>query len=335
MGKVNIRDVAKEAGVSIATVSNALNNSQVVHPKTREHVLSVIERLNYSPASNAKRPRLNANKAIGLFVISMTGDYYGNLADSMFYALQRFGYDLEIYMVRGLEDVLRRLASGRIDGAVIFCGTMTPKDRAQLLDAGVPIVFLDQEVSEKNASCVLYDSFEAGEMAAEYLLGLGHRDLMHVSGLCHNYDSIQRQRGFFHALERAGVPFRQENLLEGRFERAAAYREMHLYVSKGYKLPDAIFASNDLSAIGIIDVLREIHIRVPEDISIIGCDDNVLAQFVASGLTTIRTQMNLIGETASSEIIRLIAKKTGRVNRIPGRIIVRQSCAARQAPSCE
>lgn len=329
MGKVNIRDVAREAGVSIATVSNALNNSQVVHPKTREHVLEVVERLNYNPSSSAKRSRSNANKVIGLFVISMTGDYYGNLADSIFYALQNDGYDLEIYMIRGREDILRRLSRSRVDGAIIFCGTMTPKEQEQLLAVGVPIVFLDQEISKKSASCVLYDSFKAGEMAAEYLLGLGHRDLMLISGLSNNYDSIQRQRGFFHALERAGVPFRPENLLEGRFERAVAYREMHLYVSKGYKLPDAIFASNDLSAIGIIDVLRELRVRVPEDVSIIGCDDNVLAQYAAGGLTTIRTQMNLLGQTAASEIIRLIAKESGRINRIPARIIIRHSCAAR------
>lgn len=329
MGKVNIRDVAREAGVSIATVSNALNNSQVVHPKTREHVLAVVERLNYSPSFSAKRSRSNANNVIGLFVSSMTGDYYGNLADSIFYALQNDGYDLEIYMIRSHEDIFRRLSRSRIDGAMIFCGTMTPQEQEQLLAAGLPLVFLDQEVTEKNVSCVLYDSFEAGQMAAEYLLGLGHRDLMLISGLSNNYDSIQRQSGFFHALEKAGVPFRSENLLEGRFERAVAYREMHLYVSRGFKLPDAIFASNDLSAIGVIDVLRELRVRVPEDISIIGCDDNVLAQYAASGLTTIRTQMNLLGQTASSEIIRLIAKESGRISRIPARIIVRRSCAAR------
>lgn len=194
MGKVNIRDVAREAGVSIATVSNALNNSQVVQPKTREHVLAVAERLHYAPSLSAKRARQNANRVIGLFVVSMTGDYYGNLADSIFYALQNDGYDLEIYMISSQENILRRLTRSRIDGAIIFCGTMPPKEREQLLAVGVPIVFLDQEISEKNASCVLYDSFKAGEMAAEYLLGLGHRDLMLVSGLSNNYDSIQRQR---------------------------------------------------------------------------------------------------------------------------------------------
>ena len=330
MGKVSIRDVAREAGVSIATVSNALNNSQVVHPKTREHVLAVAERLHYTSGQNAKRPRLSINRVIDLFVSSMTGDYYSNLADSIFYELSQYGYDLEIYLIRGQEDILRRLNASRIDGALIFCGKMDDAQRQKLLDCGLPIVFLDQEFCRRNVSCVLYHSYEAGRMAAEYLLGLGHRDLMHVQGLPCNYDSVERQRGFDDVLRENGVSLRKENLLEGRFERAAAYREMHQYLLTGCKLPDAIFAANDLSAIGVLDVLHDFHIRVPEDVSIIGCDDNLLASFVTPELTTIRTHMEAMGKTAAAEIIRLLLGESGRIERIPGSVIVRRSCALRE-----
>lgn len=329
MGKVSIRDVAREAGVSIATVSNALNNSQVVHPKTREHVLSVVERLHYTTGQNAKRPRQSVSRVIGLFVNSMTGDYYGNLADSMFYALLQYGYDLEIYLIRGQEDILRRLNASRIDGAIIFCGPMESAQRQQLLDCGLPIVFLDQEYCQRNASSVLYHSYEAGRMAAEYLLGLGHRDLLHVQGLPRNYDSMERQRGFCDVLREKGIPLREENLLEGRFERAAAYREMHQYITAGHRLPDAIFAANDLSAIGVLDVLHDFHIRVPEDVSVVGCDDNLLTGFVDPMLTTIRTHMEAMGKTAAAEIIRLLSGEHGRIERIPGSMVVRRSCTLR------
>ncbi len=333
MKRVSIRDVAKEAGVSIATVSNALNNSQVVHPKTREHVLAIAESLHYTSAQNPKRTRpsaKSANRVIGLFVSSMTGEYYSNLADSMFYELLLYGYDLEIYMIHDQADIRRRLNASRVDGAVIFCGPMNDAQRKELLSAGLPVVFLDQEFCQWNASCVLYHSYETGRMAAEYLLGLGHRDLMHVRGIPHNYDSAERQRGFEDVLKEKGIPLRKENILEGRFERAAAYREMHQYLSAGHQLPEAIFASNDLSAIGVLDVLHDFHIRVPEDVSIIGCDDNRFASFVTPSLTTIRTHMESVGKTAAAEIMRLLAGEKGQMQQIAGSIIVRRSCAFRK-----
>ena len=300
-----------------------------MHPKTREHVLSVVERLHYTTGQNAKRPRQSVSRVIGLFVNSMTGDYYGNLADSMFYALLQYGYDLEIYLIRGQEDILRRLNASSIDGAIIFCGPMESAQRQQLLDCGLPIVFLDQEYCQRNASCVLYHSYEAGRMAAEYLLGLGHRDLLHVQGMPRNYDSMERQRGFCDVLREKGIPLREENLLEGRFERAAAYREMHQYITAGHRLPDAIFAANDLSAIGVLDVLHDFHIRVPEDVSVVGCDDNLLTGFVDPMLTTIRTHMEAMGKTAAAEIIRLLSGESGRIERIPGSMVVRSSCTLR------
>lgn len=329
MDRVSVRDVAREAGVSVATVYNALSNSPVVHPKTREHVLAVAERLHYASGQSARRVRPVPKRVIGLFVSSMTGDYYGNLADSLFYALLQYGFDLEIYLARGQEDILRRLNASRIDGAVVSCGPMDGTQRRQLFDSGLPVVFLDQEICQSGASCVLYDSYEAGCMAARYLLGLGHRNLMHIQGMPRNYDSIKRQRGFEDVLRASGAPLLAENVLEGRFERAAAYREMHRYLSSGRRLPDAIFASNDLSAIGVIDVLRDFHIRVPEDVSVIGCDDNLLAGFVEPSLTTIRIHMEAMGKTAAEEIIRLLAGEDGRTRRIAGSVIVRRSCALR------
>lgn len=332
MRKTTIKDVAREAGVSIATVSNALNNSEVVQPKTRDHVLDVARRLNYIPNVNGKRLRAQQSRTIGLFVTAMTGDYYGNMADAIHYVCKRYEYELHVFIISDTESILQKLHNRMIDGAIVFVGMMDEATRRRIREAGCPVVFLDQEEVGAKTSSVLFESYKQGCMAADYLLGLGHRDLMHVYGVPNNYDSYQRQAGFLNTLRAAGVPFREENLLEGRFERAAAYRDMRRYIQEGHKLPDAIFASNDLSAIGCIEALTESGVRIPEDVSVIGCDDNLLCRFVTPNLTTIRTNTPKMGTKAAEEVFRLINQGEGQLIQLPSSIIVRRSCRAHTSP---
>ncbi len=326
MNKITIKDVAREAGVSIATVSNALNGSDVVQPKTREHVLDVAKRLNYIPNVNGRQLRAAQTHNIGLFVPSMTGSYYGDMDDSIHYLCKKYGYELHIFIVDEENPLLPTLQNQSIDGAIVMFGLLSENDKKQLIRSRMPTVFMDQELAAGSISSVIYESYQHGRMAAEYLLGLGHRDLMHVFGVTNNYDSIQRQAGFEDALLDAGVPLRPENILIGRFEQAAAYRSMHRYLKESHPLPDAIFAANDLSALGCMKALQEYHIRVPEDISVIGCDDHLLSSYVTPGLTTIRTHMEELGVEAAKEVFRLIAGGSGRVERLPGDIVVRHSC---------
>lgn len=329
MGKITIRDVAREAGVSIATVSNALNGSDTVHPKTREHVLEAAKRLNYIPNVNGRQLRAAQTHRIGLLVTSMTGSYYADMADSIHYLCQKSGYELQIIIVDEDKSPLPRLQGQGIDGAIVMFGGLNAEDKTQLMNGSMPIVFMDQEAAGRNVSSVIYESYQHGRMAAEYLLGLGHRKMLHIFGVQNNYDSIQRLSGFEDALREGGAPLRMENILSGRFERSAAYRSMHRYLQEGNSLPDAVFAANDLSAMGCMEALKEYGIRVPEDISVIGCDDNILASYVTPGLTTIRTHMDELGVEAARELFRLIAGGPGRITRLPGDIIVRHSCRIR------
>ena len=332
MSKITIKDVAREAGVSIATVSNALNGSDVVHPKTREHVVDVARRLNYIPNVNGRQLRAAQTYNIGLFIPSMTGSYYSNMADTIHYICQKHGYELQIFIVKDNRSLFTRLQNRSVDGAIMMFEGLTEADKKQLMKIPIPLVFMDQEVSGPNMSSVIYQSCEHGRMAARYLMGLGHQRFMHIFGVPNNYDSIQRLAGFESALREAGLPLGEEYILSGRFERAAAYRSMHRFLQEGHPLPDAVFAANDLSALGCVMALREYSIRVPEDISVIGCDDNMLSSYVQPGLTTIRTHMEELGVEAAKEVFRLITEKQGRIIRLPGDIIVRHSCAPRGLP---
>ncbi len=330
MKKATIKDVAREAGVSIATVSNAFRNQDVLHPQTREQVLSAAKRLNYIPNQNGQNLRSKETKAIGLFITSMSGSFYGVLADTMHFECVKHGYELYIYIINQPSTIINNLIGRRVDGGVILYDRMTSELMETIQSSGCPVVFLDQEMEHETISSVIFDSFREGELATQYLLSLGHRNIMHMYGLENNYDSIQRYNGFLKAMADADVDFDEDNLLYGLFERDAAYREMKRFIRAGKRLPDAIFASNDLSAIGCIEALKDEGIRVPEDVSVIGCDDIGVCELLTPAITTIHTSFENQGVIAIEQLMKLLHDQThGRVVKIDGRLVIRNSCCAR------
>lgn len=327
MKKATIKDVAREAGVSVATASNAMNNPQIVRPRTREAILEAARRLSYVPNANGKRLRARQSKTIGLFVNAMTGDFYGALADTMNQVCRSNGYELHICIVSDIESIHSKLMDHSMDGAVIFWDAVDEEAAREMIAGDCPLVFLSLNLQGPHASGILFESRKQGRMAADYLFGLGKRKLMHIFGLPGNYDSEMRCKGFLEALEQHGIPQTEVRMLEGRFERPAAYREMRKYLREGNPLPDAIFAANDLSAMGCISALTEMGYRIPEDISIMGCDDINLCEFITPPLTTIRTHFQEIGTRAAREVLRLIQGEPGRLLKQEGVLVVRKSCA--------
>lgn len=331
MKKATIKDVAREANVSIGTVSNAFHNPDVLSPITRERVIKAAESLNYFPNQNGQNLRAKETRAIGLFIASVAGAFYGVLADSMHRECVKHGYELHIYIVDQPVSIINYLAGRRVDGAVILYDAMTDALIKRIKKSGCPVVFLDKEIRHEAISSVIFDSYHEGEQAGKYLLGLGHRNLMHIYGLKDNYDSIQRFKGFRHALEEANVPFDEGNLLVGLFERDAAYHEMKRFIKEGRKLPDAVFASNDLSAIGCIEAFKDEGISVPYDVSVIGCDDIGVCELLDPPITTIHTSFERQGIIAISQLLKLLGgEEKGEIIKIEGRLIIRHSCSPRR-----
>lgn len=332
MKRVTIKDVAREAGVSISTVSNALNGVNVLSPKTKAHVLEVAARLNYIPNPFGQGLRSKEAKAIGLFVSELTGNYYNVLADTMHWACQRYGYDLNIYITSQCSTILNNIIGQRVDGAVIFYEDIRDETMERLRQSARPIVFLDREVKDQTISSVVFDSNKEGMMATEYLISLGHRDIMHMYGLKGNYDSAQRYQGYKAALKKHGLTTRPENLLYGLFEQEESYRELMRYLEQGHALPDAIFAANDLSAIGCFKALRDAGYRVPEDISLIGCDDIDVCELMDPPLTTIHTNFQNQSEIVIDLLMKMLNKEQeGVIRKMNGQLIIRQSAKAKQS----
>lgn len=273
--KVTIKDVAREAGVSISTVSNALNDVDVLNPDTKQHILDVAKRLHYIPNINGRNLKAQATNVIGLFVNAIGGPYYSTLAQSIYRGCQQYGYELNVFLSDKADNMMFNILGKRVDGAIILNEFIRQEQVKLLQENEIPTVFIDREAKGPHMSSVIFDSFHEGEQAA--------------------YNSIKD------------------------------------FLEIGKPLPDAIFATNDESAIGAMEALLEEGVKVPEQVSIIGCDDIELAQRVRPSMTTIRTSFEKQGVQAVEQLIRLIQEHAvGEIEILYGRIIPRESTSYRE-----
>ncbi len=324
--KVTIKDVAREAGVSISTVSNALNNVDVLLPETKSHILEVARRLHYVPNLNGRNLKMKETKVIGLFVTSIKGDYYSALADSVYQSCVNRGYELNIFISDKADNLMANIMGKRVDGAIIHDEYVGEDEVKMLEENGVPVVFIDREIESETIASVIFDSYHEGELAGNYLMETGHKRLMLIRGERNNFDSIERARGFCNSVRAAGLTIDDDYIIDGLFSRDYAYKEMQTFLESGKELPDAIFASNDASAIGAIDALIDAGYSVPEDVSVMGCDDIALAKLYRPSLTTIRTSFEKQGLLAIDQLISMIKSgNTGLKIVLRGHIEVRES----------
>jgi len=328
--KVTIKDVAREAGVSISTVSNALNDVDVLHPDTKRHILEVAERLNYTPNACGRNSKSSATNVIGLFINSIRGPFYGTLADSIFAECKNWGYELNIFLSDNPKKMMDIMLGKGVDGAIIHNEWIKEEQEKILLENNIPVVFIDRERKAPHISSIVFDSYSEGEQAAKYLLELGNKSFVFMKGVSYNYDSIERQRGFENVLKQAGYPLREDYILTGDFEREIAYQSINDFLETGKILPDAIFAANDESAIGAMEALLENGIRVPEEVAVMGCDDIELTRRVRPTISTVRTSFERQGTLAVEHLIRLIkGESEGEMEILRGRIIPRDSTCIR------
>ncbi|CAM4174107.1 LacI family DNA-binding transcriptional regulator [Lederbergia lenta] len=329
--KVTIKDVAKEAGVSISTVSNALNGVDVLHPDTKEHILNVAKRMNYIPNINGRNLKSNRTKVLGLFITTMTGPYYGTLTDAIYKQCEKNGYELNIFITKNDQNALSNILGRRVDGAIISNEFISETHEDLLGKANIPIVFLDREKTGKVMSSVVFNSYKGGQVVAEYLIQLGHEKLGYIKGFGHIYDDIERFRGFQDTLKDAGLAFSTDHLLYGDFEEEASYDAVKAFINSGKDLPDAFFAGNDSSAIGCMKALQSEGLSIPEDISVIGFDDIEISEYYNPPITTVNNPISEQGILAVDRLINLIQNNgVGQLDRLEGNLVVRNSCTAKK-----
>lgn len=327
---VTIKDIAKQAGVSVSTVSNALNDSDKVIPETKAKVVQVALELGYVPNLNARRLKNRRTHNFGLFLPNFGGSYYVPLIQAMYEVCRESHHSLLIHVSDSISsrELSSVILSSNIDGAVILNEHLEEGDLPFLEDRAMPLVFLDKERVGPNISSVLLDNRQGIEAAVDYLWTTGHRSLVYVRGFP-NYDDAARFAGFEASATKRGLEVRDP--LWGWFSAETAYDEV---VKKGFAAgrPDAFLCANDDMAKGCIRALNDLGWKVPQDISVVGFDDSDFASYSRPALTTVVNPVAEVGRSAIRELLRLEAGKgPGRLAWLETKLVVRDSVASRRA----
>lgn len=330
---VTIKDVAKEAGVAISTVSNVLNQVDIVSEETKQKVLAAVEKLKYVPNMNAKFLKSNKKNTIGLFIPSIQGDFYRMLIQAIHLQCKLKGYLLNIYISNENtgEEIYSMIISSGVEGAIVFNDSL-PDEYVKRLDlAKMPLVFIDREIQSETISSVIINNDEGATLAMEYLLKQGHRRIGYIHGI-KNSDDASRFQVYLNIMNKYKLPLDDNIILRGYFEEALAYSEMRVLLLKGIQIPDAIFCANDEMAWGCIRALTEAGYRVPEDISVIGFDDILLSAYYSPALTTIHSPVTELGNMSVMELFRLLGQgetEAGKIIRLTPGLVIRDTCLVR------
>lgn len=326
-----IKDVAKRAGVSISTVSNAMNGLPNVGEETRERVLTAVRELDYVPNINAKLMKTRKTNNIGLFLPNIHTAFYTRLIQVMYAACSSAGYAMLVHISDSYtsQRLVAAILSTNIDGAVILNEHLMDSDIGVLRKKNIPYVFLDKPLAGDKLASVLINNEMGILQGMEYLVHTGHKHIAFMKGT-NNFDSEERYQAYLRALEHFKLPLIKELILQGYFEENAAYSAVRGALPHIGVKPDALFCANDEMAVGCLRALRDLKITVPDQISVMGFDNGEAASRFEPPLTTIQNPMEEIGIKSVEELLRLMEPEaSGRVLRIDTRLEVRSSCAIR------
>src|ERR1700674_1926051 len=329
---VTIKDVARESGVNISTVSRALNNGYGVNDQTREHVIAVAAKLKYRPNRIARGLVTGRSHSLGLLISDIRNPFFAEVARGAEDAARAGSCDVvlcnsDLDADKQMQYV-QSLSEKRIDGIMMNSVSMLSREQqAQLAASGVPIVLLNRPATNHTFSTVCADNESGGALAAQYLLGLGHRKIAHLTGPRQHGNLSDRARGFVRALQSAENPV-QPIVLHGKFNFDGG-TELTRKLLDEHPDVTAIFAANDVMAFGVVQAVLDRGLRIPEDLSLIGFDNIEFSVIVHPPLTTIHQPKYEMGSAAVDVLLRLARDKGKQIpehRRLGVELIERQSC---------
>jgi LacI family transcriptional regulator len=301
--RITMRQIAARARVSVGTVSHVINHTAGVREPVRRRVLEAIERLGYRPSLLARGLRRNQTTIIGVIIPDISNPFFPlvvrgveDIAYQNSYRLMLCNADNDAQKEQVYFDELRAY---RMAGLIVI-----PSANSRLVAAAdtageLPVVCLDRCPEGWKGDSITVDNTEGAYQATRYLLELGHRRIAAITGQLHVTSAVERLKGFKRALREFGVTIAPEYIQEGRFDRLSGY-EKSLLLLQFSPRPTAIFAANDLVALGVLAAMRELGLRCPEDVSLTGFDDLELASFTNPALTTVAQPAYQMGARAAA-----------------------------------
>jgi LacI family transcriptional regulator len=321
-GTVTIRDVARESGVSIGTVSNVFNNStDAIRPETRDRVLEAARRLRYRPNGVARGLVQRRTKTLGILfhggsVMAVSDPFTSAILHGILQGCAPKGYSTLLYpqsTLSGQYD-LNQLADGRADGLLVVAPGRDDTAASALAAMGVPVAIVSalQETKEGLLS-VDVDNERGGYLATKHLLSLGHRRIAHLAGDPRQRSAHDREAGFRAAMASEGIAIEESFVITCGYHGGEACEPTNRLLQLAQP-PTAIFCANDNLAVGVLLAAREAGVSVPEQLSIIGFDDAPAAALVSPSLSTIRQPLSDIGRRAAELLIEKFENRTGDQN---------------------
>lgn len=333
---VTIKDVAREASVSVATVSRVLNGAGVVRAETARRIRDVAHALRYTPHSGARSLITSKTHTIGVLLPDLYGEFFSEMIRGIDEAARASEHHILVsraYAGRSEIEEAMRAMRGRVDGVVV----MSPEVDAGCLGnvpVNLPIVLLCSAVRGAEFDSVTIQNYRGAKEIVGYLISLGHRDIAIINGADGTFDASERLRGYRSALKEAGICPVPTLARNGEFTEAGGYAATMSLLTETVR-PTAIFAANDSMAIGALSALRKSGIRVPEDMSVAGFDDIPLARYMDPPLSSVKVPIAELGARAVDMLLNAIAHKNShkrRRERLCTSMVIRSSCGP---PSAE
>ncbi|TDO94877.1 LacI family transcriptional regulator [Halanaerobium saccharolyticum] len=330
---LTIKDIARKAGVSVATVSKVMNGYDDIGEVTKAKVLKIIEENNYRPNANAQSLRTNKSFLVGLFFkdhqdSGVKHPFFRGIISGLEEKLLENNYDMILFSANWEDQFsyLEKCQFRNVDGAILMGMPKDDPKIPELLNAKIPSVFIDLDMSAERASYIISDNEEGARKAVRHLAELGHQKIATIEGEEITVPTQKRLAGYKAEMKAQNLEIRDEWVIQGRFSVDGGYQAMKEILRLENK-PTAIFCQGDEIAVGAMQATKEAGLKVPDDFSIVGFDDIEISQYLNPALTTVCQKKEEMGIEAANMVIELINNHEEKVEPeiIDTELIVRNS----------
>jgi len=334
---VTIRHVAREAGVSVATVSRAMNDTGPVREEVRARVREIAERLRYVPHGAARSLITRKTGTVGVFLPDIHGEFFSEVIRGMDGVSRHRGYHLLVAGSHSSADeilAVMRATRGRVDGLIVMAPDLEADAIERDVPASLPLVAMNCRLLGTHFDSISIDNYGGAYAMVRHLAGRGHERIAFLKGPDRNFEASERVRGYRDALGAIGGAVSDDLELPGDFTEDAGHLGACLLLARRRR-PTAIFAGNDAMALGALAALSEAGVRVPEEIAVTGFDDIPVARYVSPPLTTVHVPIAELGARAMERLLLALERGSDHERRhevLATTLVVRGSCGPAAPP---
>lgn len=329
---MTIRDIAKMAHVSHMTVSRVLNNDPRVREETRNRVLDFVKKTDFKPDARARAFVSKKSNVLGLIVSNISNPFYAELARGIEDKARKAGYHVIFSSMQSqyteVEIYVNFMLDAGVDGIIFASARLREPVVKRLIKERFPLVLVNRKLKGEDFNYVVLDNIKGAYMITQHLINLGYIKIAIITGFSNLFTGIERLKGYKQALKDNGIEFNENYVIQGPFNRTTGYEGAKHFLNIEDR-PEAIFGGNDYIAMGVIDAVEELGLRIPEDIALVGFDETEFASNQRIKLTTVDQNKYEMGSLGVQILIDYIERKEADyIHKVilEPRLIIRNSC---------